>query len=187
MCRIITPNVASWGFCLDDAQRGSAWENCVAERLVSHLQADSGTQVPIGLGKKGALRDRASDLVKRAQERLAAFPEDALLKDDLEHARGLHSLAQESGDGTVINGSQKLLQSERESWSALLDKLKTSGRPLYGAARNARFATATITDRVYAMEQSFHDVLCLLPADRGHRWYLELAKPDPGGGHPQTP
>lgn len=62
-CRIITPNVAPWGFYLDDLPRGSAWESFVTERLLSHIHGDPlvSPQVPVGLvgismGGYGALK-----------------------------------------------------------------------------------------------------------------------------------
>ncbi len=62
-CRVITPNVAPWGFYLDDPKRGSAWESLVAERLLAHIQdhRNVAAQVPVGLvgismGGYGALK-----------------------------------------------------------------------------------------------------------------------------------
>ncbi len=62
-CRVMTPNVAPWGFYLDDPQRGSAWESFIGERLLAHIHGDgSGSQrVPVGLlgmsmGGYGALK-----------------------------------------------------------------------------------------------------------------------------------
>jgi S-formylglutathione hydrolase len=59
---VITPNVAPWGFYLDDPQRGSAWESFVARRLLCHLQGTAAEpQVPVGIvgismGGYGALK-----------------------------------------------------------------------------------------------------------------------------------
>lgn len=60
-CRIITPEVAPWGFYLDDAAHGSAWESFVAERLLAHVHGGARSAVPVGLvgismGGYGALK-----------------------------------------------------------------------------------------------------------------------------------
>lgn len=62
-CRVITPNVAPWGFYLDDVQRGSAWESAIAERLLAHIHGTAGAKakVPVGavgisMGGYGALK-----------------------------------------------------------------------------------------------------------------------------------
>jgi S-formylglutathione hydrolase len=62
-CRVITPNVAPWGFYLDDEKRGSAWESFVAERLLSHVHDGAPVQqrakvgvVGISMGGYGALK-----------------------------------------------------------------------------------------------------------------------------------
>ena len=52
-CRVITPNVAPWGFYLDDAQHHSAWESFVAERLLSRIHGTPVLAAPVRVGLLG--------------------------------------------------------------------------------------------------------------------------------------
>lgn len=58
-CRVATATVDPWGFYLDEAARGTAWESFIADRLTAALQRDH--EAPIGLlgismGGYGALK-----------------------------------------------------------------------------------------------------------------------------------
>lgn len=58
-CRFITATVDPWGFYLDDAARGTAWETFIAERLPASLALESGTALAllgISMGGYGALK-----------------------------------------------------------------------------------------------------------------------------------